>query len=129
MISARLVELRKKRRLSQQRLADLAGLSRATIAAIEGGRYRSVDSATVQKLARALRARPSALIDERTVPHLATRADVIEDFLGSPWPKAVRLTTDEVAWLDAIPLVMWRDVAETPQAVAELLAWHRRHKR
>lgn len=54
---------RRHHRLSQQTLADACGVSRATIAKIEGGRY--VPSlATVAKLAKALGTTSARLIDD-----------------------------------------------------------------
>ena len=55
----RLREWRDKRALSQQELADRAGLSRTTIIKLEGGRRAWPQ--TVRKLARALRIDPSDL--------------------------------------------------------------------
>ena len=46
--------LRLEHGFSQQKLADAANVSRATIAGIEGGRYPGANTSTVVGLARAL---------------------------------------------------------------------------
>ena len=57
----RLKEYRKRRGLTQEELAILSGVSRPTIAALELG-YRSAYPGTTQKLAKALKVRPEALV-------------------------------------------------------------------
>jgi hypothetical protein len=103
-------------------------VSRATIAAIEGGRYQSQDSRTVQALAAALHVAVSRLMDAK-LRRLPTqpRAEVVRDFLASTWPQALRLQPSEIAWLDSLGFGFWEHVGESPLAVAELLAWRRRH--
>jgi transcriptional regulator with XRE-family HTH domain len=65
MILSRLKEHRKRRGLTQEELAKIAGVGRATIAAIETGKRRRVRLATVQRLARALKVRPHELGSRR----------------------------------------------------------------
>jgi transcriptional regulator with XRE-family HTH domain len=50
--------------LSQQELADLAGVARATVNYIECGHNTHPRSATIKRLAEALGVRPEALIEE-----------------------------------------------------------------
>jgi DNA-binding XRE family transcriptional regulator len=59
----RLRQLREQRFMSQQDLAEKAGVSRATIVKAEQGR-RVARFVTARKLAEALRVEPSALIGE-----------------------------------------------------------------
>ncbi|MDQ3911270.1 MAG: helix-turn-helix transcriptional regulator [Actinomycetota bacterium] len=58
----RLKEHRERRRLTQEELATLSGVSRPTIAALELG-YRCAYPTTVRKLAKALRTKPEKLYD------------------------------------------------------------------
>jgi transcriptional regulator with XRE-family HTH domain len=62
LLARNLKRIRGKRKLSQQGVADSSDLSRATVAAIEGRRYASVDTATIEKLARGLGVEPHELI-------------------------------------------------------------------
>ena len=50
----KLVELRKRQRLSQRMLSAISGVSRPTIASIESGRALSVRTSTLTALAKAL---------------------------------------------------------------------------
>lgn len=52
--------------ISQEALADSAGLSRATVAAIELGRYDSTELSTIEALAQALSATPAELLGRPT---------------------------------------------------------------
>jgi transcriptional regulator with XRE-family HTH domain len=56
----RLKEHRERRKLTQEELAKLSGVSRPTIAALELG-YRQAYSSTTAKLAKALKVKPEAL--------------------------------------------------------------------
>ena len=57
----RLREIRKSQRYSQEQLAQIAGVSRATISIIETGRCE-MRMATMRKLAKALRCKPKDLL-------------------------------------------------------------------
>jgi transcriptional regulator with XRE-family HTH domain len=58
----KLKRLRQDRQLSQQALADKAGISREYLARLEGAR-QDPTLGTLEKLAKALRVKVSALID------------------------------------------------------------------
>jgi len=58
----RLKEHRKRRKLTQEELAKLSGVSRPTIAALELG-YRQAYSHTKDKLAKALKVKPDQLTE------------------------------------------------------------------
>jgi transcriptional regulator with XRE-family HTH domain len=60
----RLKEHRDRRRLTQEELATLSGVSRPTIAALELG-YRQAYPRTTDKLARALKVKPEDLAGKR----------------------------------------------------------------
>ncbi len=54
IVAHNLVRLRAKHGLTQQQLAKKSSLSRSTVAAIEGRRYASTDTESIESLARAL---------------------------------------------------------------------------
>ena len=47
-------EIRKKQNITQERLAELSGVSRQTIASIENGKYEVITNITMKKIADAL---------------------------------------------------------------------------
>ena len=61
MSLSRVKEHRKRRGLTQIELAKIADVGRATIAAIETGKRKRVQGATVERLARALKVTPADL--------------------------------------------------------------------
>jgi transcriptional regulator with XRE-family HTH domain len=63
--TSRLRELRDKASLSQEELAELAGVSRTTIAELELGK-RAPHPKTRRKLAEALGVEPAELMDSET---------------------------------------------------------------
>ena len=64
-ITLRVRELREAKGWTQEALADRAGLRRATVNAIEGGRTKGVDFATLEALAKALGVDAGYLIVQR----------------------------------------------------------------
>jgi len=61
----RLREVRESKFLSQQELAERAGMSRVAVTRLEGGLV-TAQYATIRKLAEALGVEPSALLDAET---------------------------------------------------------------
>jgi len=63
-LAMRLKQLRKRRgHMSQRELARRAGLSRAYVARLEVGGYHDPALSTLERLAKALRVKVSALLD------------------------------------------------------------------
>jgi transcriptional regulator with XRE-family HTH domain len=122
-LRANVTRLRKERGLSQHKLAALAGISRSTIAAIELGRYRSADTATVEALAKALGVEPGTLL--RPDPERAPIAPFVNDFIASPWAQAVKPTDEELDWLRGLPEVVWFGSRPTAESFARILLWRR----
>jgi transcriptional regulator with XRE-family HTH domain len=124
LLGRNLRTLRLAQGLTQQALANKAGLSRATIASLERGRYPAAETSTVAALAAALNVDPSALISIHPVAN-----PELDAFLISPWAKAVRARPEELQWLKSLPFAIWHGVEVDAQTLAELLAWRRRHER
>ena len=61
-VLSRLREIREREALSQENLAERAGLTRVTVTRLEGG--QPARPSTTRRLARALRVRPSDLMEE-----------------------------------------------------------------
>lgn len=114
--------LRKIAHLTQTELADAAGISRASVAQIEGQRYNSFTLATLEGIAKALSTAPIALLEQRD----HTLSPLTESFQLSPWTGVLLPTEAELARLTAVLQAM-DCAAETPLAlIAELLQVMRR---
>ncbi len=111
--------------MTQFALATRAGLSRATIAALERGRYRGAELDTLQRLADALSVQASELLHGGS----EAVAGRLQAFRQSSWARAVRASEAELRWLGQLPAAFYDEVEALPQAMAELLAWYRRHRR
>ncbi len=61
----RIREWRKRRALSQAELAELAGVTKATVVALEKSGHRTPHPKTVRKLAAALGIRPDELYETK----------------------------------------------------------------
>lgn len=61
-MALRLKQLRKRRKMSQEQLAEKAGVSRSYLARVETARQDPTLS-TIEKLAKALRVRPARLLE------------------------------------------------------------------
>lgn len=122
-VGANVRGLRKLRRMTQNEVADAAGLSRATVAGLEGGKYESVELSTIGALAEALGVGEDELIRTSEPPDSAT----IENFRHSPWFAAVRPTAEEMTWLAHLPKSFWAPpLTSSPKALFELLEFRRR---
>jgi putative transcriptional regulator len=65
-LRVRLKQLRETRDLSQQALAELAGLTQATVSNLETGRATRVDLKTLDRLCAALDVEPGELLERDT---------------------------------------------------------------
>lgn len=113
---------RKAAHISQQQLADAAGISRATIAQIEGGRYKSLSLATLERISLALGIAEIDLLRRAN----ETLPDSLLPFQQSPWFLALKPATPELAKLARILKIMWPRKNPEPEAIAELLQFIRR---
>ncbi|HEX3791507.1 MAG TPA: helix-turn-helix transcriptional regulator [Pseudonocardiaceae bacterium] len=70
--------IRKARNLSQEELAESAGVAVDTVARIERGERQTTRTSTLNKLARALGVEPSALLGVLPPPHEPAAIDVVD---------------------------------------------------
>ena len=61
MIKNRLKEFREERGISQEKLADLSGISRTTLSKIENNEEANVNTRTIAKLADVFEVEPSEI--------------------------------------------------------------------
>ena len=122
VIAGAVRKFRKQISLTQEGLAEAAGLSRATVAAIEGGRYNSLTLATLERLGTALSV---------TVADLVARpredAALLKRFKDSPWFSAVHPTEEELARLKQVPPTLWGAKAPSAGTLADLIRLIRQH--
>lgn len=124
LVGSNLRTFRKAAGLSQEGLAESAGVSRATVAAIELGRYSSVELSTLDALAAALMKPESAFLARP-----GESAGLVAEFLKSPWQKVAHPTDEEKVWLANLPSSLWAGKEPDMQTVYELLELLRRHLR
>ena len=114
--------LRKMVHLTQTELAEAAGISRASVAQIEGQRYNSFTLATLEGIAKALKTAPIKLLEQQE----HALAPLADQFRQSPWSAALEPTETELARLSAVMRAI-DCAAETPLVlIAELLQVMRR---
>ena len=129
-----LKRLRAAAELTQEQLAEKAGLARVTVAFIESGRTKDADGATLNKLARALNVDVSELLRvEGDVDTAYVETDVdtayVETFLASPWGQVTKPTDDELEWLRGISARSWVGIDPVPEAVHHLIQARRTSKK
>jgi transcriptional regulator with XRE-family HTH domain len=117
------LRIRKDRGWSQDELGKLAGLSRSTIAAIELGKYKQQDTATLDRLASAL----GITIDQLRAPHgeRTSIAPILERFRISPWFAAIQPTHSEMVWVESLGELVYYGQEPTPETIARLIAFRR----
>lgn len=107
--------------LTQDGLAELAGLSRMTVAYLETGQNQTADTDTLVKLARALGARLEELTGTDDDPKIQEAVDV---FLASSWGDVTKPTPGEVVRLRAHAGSQWPGQKPKPEALHYLVkAW------
>jgi transcriptional regulator with XRE-family HTH domain len=123
ILAANVVALRRRAKLSQSALAAAAGLSRSTIASIEGAKYDTADLTTVERIAKVL----GVGVDELRRPTVERMAmhPLIELFQASELAKGLAPTDDELEWLRSLPDMVWANAKSAPDTVARMLLWRR----
>lgn len=84
--------------MSQEELAERAGLSRFTIAGIETSRHRNVTTETLVKIAKALNITPQDLLN----PEDSGLAKLVEEFMDTQIGRDLALTPDQKKWLSTL---------------------------
>ena len=113
---------RRQAGLTQEGLARAAGLSRATVAAIELGRYNSVELSSLDALSRALNRAEAAFLarHDNEPPYWSA-------FIASQWSSVCGPSEDERRCLAQLPDLFWGDREPEAKAVYELIEVRRRH--
>lgn len=126
VVGTNLRRIREKLGLSQQELADRAGVNRVTIGELEVGIRDNPEVRTVEALAQALGVRPSELIDP---PVTMTPVEpLLREFIESPHAKVLDppLSEDEITWLRGLPGVVWIDLPPSLESFRLLIEAHRK---
>lgn len=122
VVGANLRWQRKQANLTQEGLAAAAGLSRATVAAIELGRYESVELSSLEALAAALKCPEFEFL-----VRFEQDSQIWTDFSSSEWKAIANATEEERRWLTSLPTKVWDGRSPKPRIVFELLELRRRH--
>lgn len=123
LFGERLQNLRKKAGLSQQKLADAAGISREAVARFESGEDDNPKLKTIVDLSAALGARPSELVD---FVEFKTAEEMIAAFSSSPHAQVAKLEPGDLEWLKtAVSGALWVNKRPTLETMLELLKAYR----
>ncbi len=124
-LSRNVRRLMKEQGLTQNEVAAAAGLSRSTVAAVLGGRYKSTTMDTVTGLSAALGVPIGVLL----VGELkgAPVPEIVQEFLTSEWAVPLKPTPEEIDWLTSLPAAYWAGMEAGPEAVADTLRLRRQH--
>lgn len=117
---------RKTADLTQEDLADKAGVGRTALARIESGAQPNPELATLKALAGALGTTVKALVGEEDTA-TQTSGKALADMLRNS-PLAAEVTEDEYRWLESVPSSMWMNVEPTPATLYHLLLAYRAAK-
>ncbi len=123
VVGANVRRLRTDRRMTQHGLADVSGLSRSTIAAVELGKYKGMTAATLEMLARALGTTRDDLSSPR--PDEGPSAEYVDALRTSSWASAIQPTDEELEWASRLPDFMWVGMRPTPETIARLIQLRR----
>ena len=126
VFGANLKRLRDRAGMSQVRLADLAGVGRATIVRIERGDVGGPNPATAEALAGALGV-PTAEFWSQVTVSLPLIEPAIASFVRSPWASVLRpaLTELDLEGLRKLSGSVWINVLPTDEALYYLVLAHR----
>ena len=116
--------LRKDARMTQTELADAAGISRASVAQIEGQRYSSFTLATLEGIAAALHVDPVALLKSAE----GSLTPLVKQFRSSPWATALKPSDEELARLSEVTVSLDCAPDISLSLIAELFQLLRRIK-
>lgn len=117
--------LRDQAGLSQRALHLKSQVHYVTIAQLESGARQDADTATIKKLAEALGARPSELLDAGvTIP----ASPVVSQYLAGPFAQIDRPSEEEAAWLRSLSSIWWRGIEPSERAVHHILEARRAGK-
>ncbi len=119
----RLRDARKKAHLTQQQLADKAGVVRMTIVRLEKGKQPGVNIATLRKIAAALGVRLLDLADIEESPI----EPIVKEYLNSPYAQIDKPTDPEIEWISSQSQVFWGKTPPNPAAIHDLIEWSRKH--
>ena len=118
-IGAKIKELRDKRGMTQEALAQEAGVGRITIANLESGQAVDASTRILRKIAGALVVNLSDLaVDEG---ELVDMEPAIQAFLASPYGQITQPTKEELAVLRSQRKSMWVDWKPTPKRLRLLI--------
>lgn len=118
----RLRDARKAAGLTQQELADKAGLARMTVVRIENGHQEGANLATLRTLADALGVRLMDLADLEESPV----APILSEYEASPYAQIDKPTPEELEWLKSLPSIVWGEIAPTPASIQGMIQLRRK---
>lgn len=111
--------LREARSLTQEELADLAGVARPTVTEIETGGAPNPREVTRQALAKALGVSVSELA-RATEPN-REMAEAVSDYVASPYAAIDRPQFEELTRLKRVEVAQWTGRKPSPESIHHVL--------
>ena len=117
-------ETRDRKKIGQEKLAKLAGVSRPTIANIESGKNATVQVGTAMKLAKAL----EVSVDYLAGAGVDFAVEIVDRYMASQYARDDAPTPDEELWLRSRSVTLWIGSKPTDKSISLILQAYRSAK-
>ena len=124
IVGERIFEARDRSGLTQQQLAELAGVSRESIAKLESGERKRAALSTLEAIAPIL----GVSVDYLSGKMQSSPVEpLIQEYLRHEYAKIDKPTPKEIAWFREQNEVLWRGMPADPETIHILIRLHRKN--
>lgn len=123
IVGQRIFEARDSSGLTQEELAERAGVSRETIAKLESGERKRAALSTLEAIAPILHVSVDFLRGE---VHESPIEPQIQEYLRHEYAGIDKPTEEEIAWFRGKDSLFWRGLPADPESLHKLILLHRK---